>query len=150
MEVFCLYNTIFLFITKTEDRLYYPALLNTLIFVLNHLLIRSDIGELGLLTETLKHFQRTWVISLLHIPFIKFFAVRELILYQPSQLLKMSSYLRSIVKIIFSSKHTPFKFSFDSPLTSFKPFQHRKYVCFQHVNPQFDTIDTQYESTCWR
>ena len=130
LVVFCLHSTMSIFTIKTEGQLCCLTLWNLPIFVLSPLLIILDIEEFGLLVKTLKHIQRTWVISLLQIIFTKFSTARELILYQPSQLLKMSSYLRSIVKIIFSPKHTPFKFSFDSPLTSFKPFQHQKYVCF--------------------
>ena len=97
---------------------YYPfEFWNLLIFVLSPLLIRSDIGELGLSTETLKHIQRTWVISLLQILFTRFSAVRRLIIYQPSPFLKILSYLMSIVGIISSPKHTLFNPSRDAPPT---------------------------------
>ena len=46
MTVFSQHNTIFLSIIITEDQPYYPALLNNLISVLNHLSTRSSIGKL--------------------------------------------------------------------------------------------------------
>ena len=95
-----------------------PTLLSTFlniwIFVLNLLLTISNSRGLGLSTETLRHILRIWVISSLQISFIRFSAVRKLIIYQSSLLLKTSSYLRSIVEIIFSLKHTSFKISRDS------------------------------------
>ena len=88
--------------------------LNIWIFVLNLLLTISNSRGLGLSVETLRRILRIWVISSLQISFIRFSAARKLIIYQPSLLLKMSSYLRSIVEIIFSFKHTSFKISRDS------------------------------------
>ena len=95
-----------------------PTLLSTFlniwIFVLNLLLTISNSRGLGLSVETLRRILRIWVISSLQISFIRFSAVRKLIIYQSSLLLKTSSYLRSIVEIIFSLKHTSFKISRDS------------------------------------
>ena len=88
--------------------------LNIWIFVLNLLLTISNSRGLGLSVETLRRILRIWVISSLQISFIRFSAARKLIIYQPSLLLKTSSYLRSIVEIIFSLKHTSFKISRDS------------------------------------
>ena len=88
--------------------------LNIWIFVLNLLLTISNSRGLGISVETLRRILRIWVISSLQISFIRFSAARKLIIYQPSLLLKTSSYLRSIVEIIFSLKHTSFKISRDS------------------------------------
>ena len=44
-----------------------------------------------IISKDLKHIQRTWVISLLQILFTRFSVVRELIIYQPSMLLRMLS-----------------------------------------------------------
>ena len=51
---------------------------------------------------------------MLQTSFIKFSVARELIFYKPSLKLKMLSYLKSIVEIIFFLKHTPLKPSHDS------------------------------------
>ena len=129
MAVFYLHNIIFLFTIKIEDQHCCLALWNLVIFVLSPQLIRSDIGELGLSVEILKHIQRTWVISLLQIIFTKFSTARELILYQPSLQLKMSSYLKSIVGIMFFLK--PSHDSTNKNILhrqSFKPFQHQKHI----------------------
>ena len=88
--------------------------LNIWIFVLNLLLTISNSRGLGISVETLRRILRIWVISSLQISFIRFSAARKLIIYQSSLLLKTSSYLRSIVEIIFSLKHTSFKISRDS------------------------------------
>ena len=44
-----------------------------------------------IISKDLKHIQRTWVISLLQILFTRFSIVRELIIYQPSSLLRILS-----------------------------------------------------------
>ena len=44
-----------------------------------------------IISKDLKHIQRTWVISLLQILFTRFSVVRELIIYQPSLLLRILS-----------------------------------------------------------
>ena len=132
MAVFYLHNIIFLFTIKIEDQHCCLALWNLVIFVLSPQLIRSDIGELGLSVEILKHIQRTWVISLLQIIFTKFSTARELILYQPSLQLKMSSYLKSIVEIMFF-----FKPPHDSTDKALSRFSTECIFVYQHVRLHF-------------
>ena len=132
MAIFYLHNIIFLFIIKIEDQHCCLALWTLVIFVLSPQLIRSDIGELGLSVEILKHIQRTWVISLLQIIFTKFSTVRELIIYQPSLQLKMSSYLKSIVEIMFF-----FKPPHDSTDKALSHFSTECIFVYQHARLQF-------------
>ena len=94
------------------------------------LTVVSHAGRQKMLSvKRIKHIQRTWVISLLQILFTKFPTVKELIIYQLSLQLKMSSYLKSIVGIMFFLK--PLHDSTDKNILhwqSFKLFQDRKHL----------------------
>ena len=58
--------------------------------------IYTNTRGLGLSAETLKHIRRICVTLSLQTPFIKFSAVRKLILYWPNPLSKILSYLKNI------------------------------------------------------
>ena len=92
-------NTLFLFTIKKGDPLGCLTLCYFLIFVLNPLLSKSNIGEPELFAEILRLFQEIWDILLLQILVIKFSVARSYTFFQPWLILKILSFLKIIVRI---------------------------------------------------
>ena len=99
-------STLFLFTIRIGDLLVCLTLYYFLIFVLNPLLSKSNIGEPELFAGILRLFLEIWDILLLQILVIKFSVVKSYTLFQPKLLLKISSFLKIIVRISHDGQST--------------------------------------------
>ena len=99
-------STLFLFTIRIGDLLGCLTLCYFMIFVLNPLLSKSNTREPELFARILRPFQEIWDISLRQILVIKFSVARSYTLFQPRLLLKISSFLKIIVRISHDGRST--------------------------------------------